>query len=148
MFRNERRPQTLANHKKFVPVFHGFAFGVLLLQLVWSSWQLVRAPGLGTALGVLLALALLVLFLAMRVFALGVQDRVIRLEERLRLERLLPADLRPRVGELDTGDLVALRFASDAELPELVRAVLDGRLRGRDAIKRAIRDWRPDYCRI
>jgi hypothetical protein len=90
---------------------------------------------------------LLIVFFAMRVFALAVQDRVIRLEERLRLERLLPADLRGRIPELTTAQLVALRFASDGELAELVRAVFAEKLVDRRAIKQRIREWRPDYER-
>jgi hypothetical protein len=78
----------------------------------------------------------------------GVQDRVIRLEERLRLEKVLPADLQPRISELTTKQLVALRFASDEELPELVRRVLGGELTERNDIKRAVRSWRADHQRI
>lgn len=147
MFRFERRPQSFANHGKIVPVYHGLAFAILLVNLGYCSVELWRAPGFAAALGLALALALLILFFAMRVFAISVQDRVIRLEERLRLERLLPADLRARIPELGIPQLVALRFASDGELVELVRAVLAEKLVDRRAIKRRIRDWRPDYDR-
>ena len=147
MFRYERRPQSLANHAKIVPIYHFVGFGVLLVNLGWTGLRLWRDPGFATVLQLCLGVALLILFLAMRVFALAVQDRVIRLEERLRLERLLPADLRARIPELATGQLVALRFASDAELPELVRTVLTEKIADRRAIKRRIREWRPDYER-
>ena len=147
MFRFERRPQSFANHGKIVPVYHVLAFGILLVNLGYCALQLWRAPGFASGLGLALACALLILFLAMRVFALAVQDRVIRLEERLRLERLLPADLRARIPELQIPQLVALRFASDGELVELVRAVLTEKLVERREIKRRIRDWRPDYER-
>lgn len=83
-----------------------------------------------------------------RRFALGVQDRVIRLEERLRMERLLPDELKSRIENLTTGQLIGLRFASDAELPALVRRVLDGELTDRKAIKQAVEDWRADHQRI
>ena len=83
-----------------------------------------------------------------RRFALGVQDRVIRLEERLRMEQLLPEDVRGRIGELTTDQLIGLRFASDAELSGLVRRVLDGELTDRKAIKQAVGDWRADHQRI
>ncbi len=146
MFRFERRPQTLANHAKLEPAYHFVAFGILLVNLGWSALELWRAPGFASALQLALAVALLILFFAMRVFALAVQDRVIRLEETLRLERLLPPELRARIPELCVPQLVALRFASDAELPELVRATLDEKLE-RGAIKRRIRVWRPDYQR-
>ena len=87
------------------------------------------------------------IFLARR-FALGVQDRVIRLEERLRMERLLPADLKGRIEELTTDQLIGLRFASDGELPGLVRRVLDGEFEDRKAIKQAVESWRADHQRI
>jgi len=147
MFRFERRPQSFANHAKLVPIYHGLAFAILLVNLGYGALQLWRAPSFAAGLGLALAFALLILFFAMRVFALAVQDRVIRLEERLRLERLLPADLRARIPELQIPQLVALRFASDGELVELVRAVLAEKLVERRAIKRRIRDWRPDYER-
>src|SRR5258706_15999217 len=147
LFRYERRPQSLANHAKIVPVSHFLAFGILLVNLGHGVLQLWRAPGFATSLQLGLALALLILFLAMRVFALAVQDRVIRLEERLRLERLLPEDLRARIPELSIGQLVGLRFASDGELVELVRTVFAEQLRDRRAIKQRIRNWRPDYER-
>jgi len=147
MFRFERRPQSFANHGKLVPIYHVVAFGILLVNLGYTALRLWRAPDFAAGLGLAMALALLILFFAMRIFALSVQDRVIRLEERLRLERLLPADLRARIPELSIPQLVALRFASDAELPELVRAVLAEKLVERRAIKRRIREWRPDYER-
>jgi hypothetical protein len=98
--------------------------------------------------GVLLAIALLVMAFLARLFALGVQDRVIRLEERIRCERLLPEDLKPRIGEFTTVQMVGLRFASDAELPSLARKVLDGKVNDRKAIKQMVQNWRADYQRI
>lgn len=147
MFKFERRPQTYANHAKFEPLYHVAAFGILLANLGWSVRNAVVVGGIDAFLSVALAVALLILFFAMRVFALSVQDRVIRLEERLRMERLLPADLHPRIPEFTPRQLVALRFASDAELPDLVRWVLADRVTDRDAIKRRIRDWQPDHLR-
>ncbi len=97
--------------------------------------------------GVVLAAAFVVLVLWARQFALAVQDRVIRLEERLRYERVLPADLQARSGELTLGQIVSLRFASDAELPALARKVLDEKLTERKAIKQLIKTWKPDYQR-
>jgi hypothetical protein len=82
-----------------------------------------------------------------RGMALKVQDRVIRLEERLRFERMLPTDMHSRIGEFTTDQLVALRFASNAELPELARKVLDENVKGRKEIKRMIKTWRPDFLR-
>lgn len=147
MFKFERRPQTYANHAKFEPLYHVAAFGILLANLGWSVRNAFVVGGIDAFLSVALAVALLILFFAMRVFALSVQDRVIRLEERLRMERLLPADLHPRIPEFTPRQLVALRFASDAELPTLARDVLTNKIEDPREIKRRIREWRPDYLR-
>ncbi len=140
--------QNFANHAKFVPSFHFFAVPVFLINFVWS---LFRLKNLGISFegifGVILAAAFVVLVFRARLSALAVQDRVIRLEERLRYERVLPADLQARSGEFTTGQFVSLRFASDAELPALARKVLDERLTQRQAIKQLIKSWKPDYLR-
>ena len=140
--------QNFKNHGKFVPVFHFFAVPVFVVNLVWSFFRL-RTLGFSFAgiFGVLLAGALVVLVFEARLFALAVQDRVIRLEERFRYERVLPADLQARSGEFKIGQIVALRFAGDAELPALARKVLDEKLTERKAIKQLIKCWRPDYQR-
>lgn len=96
---------------------------------------------------VILALAILLGFLTLRMATLTVQNRVIRLEERLRYQRLLPADLQPRIDDFTVTQLVSLRFASDAELPALARKVLDDKLNDRKAIKQLIKNWKPDYLR-
>jgi hypothetical protein len=120
----------------------------MVINFVWSLFRL-RTLGFSFAgiFGVLLAAALVVLVFYARLFPLAVQDRLIRLEERLRCERLLPADLRPRIGEFSADQLVALRFACDAELPLLARKVLDEKLTERKAIKKLIKNWKPDYQR-
>jgi hypothetical protein len=105
-------------------------------------------PSFITAWNLVVALALGGLAWYARINALVVQDRVIRLEERLRLERLLPDDLKPRIGELSVAQLAALRFAGDSELAGLVRQIVDENLSDRDTIKRRIRDWRPDHLRV
>ena len=140
--------QTVEKHARYVPLFHGWTFGLLLLNLVWAIIQLVRLPSVGSVIGLGFAVAVILTAFFARAFAVGVQDRVIRLEERMRLTELLPADLRPRIGELTTRQLVALRFASDAELPGLVRRVLSEELRDKNAIKRLIVTWRPDHARV
>src|SRR5215813_10940016 len=113
------------NHVRVVPPFHFFVLPVLALNAVWSIVRVVRGGfSFDGAVWILTAFAILLAVLFGRMFALGVQNRVIRLEERLRMERLLPADLKPRIGEFSCGQLIALRFASDAELPELARKVL------------------------
>jgi uncharacterized membrane protein YciS (DUF1049 family) len=140
--------QTFTNHTKVFPPFHFFVLPVLVINLgiqiyrmktFWFSYT--------TILGVLIALALILGFLSARRFALSVQDRVIRLEERLRYQLLLPADLQPRIEEFAVSQLVALRFASDTELPALARKVLDEKMLERKAIKRLVKYWKPDYLR-
>ena len=139
--------QNYANHVRKLPPLYIAAAAVLIINLLWTIYVAVRNVAFGTVLQVLLVASLLVLFVFARTFALTVQDRLIRLEERMRMERLLPADLRPRIGEFTVKQLVGLRFASDAELPALAREVLDGRLTELDAIKRAVKDWRADWQR-
>lgn len=141
------KTQTFENHARIVPGFHRVVLPILLLNLVWAGYRLVRGPSLGWAVSFLLALGLIVLAIQARVFALTVQDRVIRLEMRLRMQEVLPAELRPRIPEFSVGQLVALRFASDAELPSLARKVLEEKLADRKAIKKLIRDWQADYLR-
>jgi hypothetical protein len=140
--------QSIANHTKYVPAFHFFAVPILITNFVWSLFRL-RTLGFSFAgvFGVLLAAALVVLVFLARLFALAVQDRVIRLEEWLRYERVLPADLQSRSGELEIGQIVSLRFASDAELPTLMRKVLDDKLTNRKTIKQLIKQWKPDFQR-
>jgi uncharacterized membrane protein YciS (DUF1049 family) len=140
--------QNLANHTRLVPPFHFFVLPVLAINLVGQIYSWVRLGfSLSRILPILVALALLLGFLSVRLMALRVQDRLIRLEERLRYERLLPADLQPRIGEFTVSQLVSLRFASDAELPALARKVLAEKLDNRKAIKQLVKEWRPDYLR-
>ena len=142
--------QNLANHTKFFPLFHFFVLPVLLvnlgIQIYWLK-ELWNTFTFRSIFNVLLALALIAGFLSARRFALAVQDRVIRLEERLRYQRLLPADLQPRIEEFSVAQLVSLRFASDAELPALARKVLDEKMQERKAIKQLVKNWKPDYLR-
>jgi len=143
-----QKPQNLQNHVRLVPLFHMFVLPVFLINLVGSIIHLVRAGiSYGSVMGVLMALALFMLAFFARVFALTVQDRVIRLEMRQRLAEILPADLRPRILEFSPGQLVSMRFAGDAELPALARKVLDEKLENRKAIKQLIKDWQGDYLR-
>ena len=140
--------QSFQKHTKWFPPFHFFVMPVFTINLGWSIYRW-RAAGYSVDgfESVVMAAALVVFMFTARLMALRVQDRVIRLEERLRCERLLPADLRPRIGEFTTGQLVALRFASDGELPELARKVLDEKLTERKAIKQQVKNWRADYLR-
>ena len=142
------KPQNLQNHARFVPPFHMFVLPVLLLNIGWTIYHLVKTGiSFESVLGVLMAFALITLALFARLFALTVQDRVIRLEMRMRLAEILPADLQPRIPEFTVAQLVSLRFASDAELPGLARKVLDEKMNGRKAIKQLVKDWQGDYLR-
>jgi len=140
--------QNFANHAKTVPAFHLFVLPVLFLNIGWSVYRWKMSLwSLDVAICVLTSVAILMGFMLARMFALSVQDRVIRLEERLRCERLLPQDLQARIVEFEPGQLISLRFASDAELPGLARKVLDEKMKDRKAIKQMIKNWRPDYLR-
>lgn len=144
---SERKPQALANHGKFDEPFHFFIIPILFGNLGCAVYFLFRHPGYGRGWMVVVALALLVLAFKTRIYSLKLQDRVIRLEERLRLSLLLPEPLRGRIPELREDQLVALRFASDAEIPSLVERTLGEKLSRKD-IKKLIQNWRPDYFRI
>jgi len=143
----EKPPQNYANHRKFVPLYHFVLFAVLVVNLLWCVLRAVRGFSFETAWGVVMALALLVISFFLRGFPLTVQDRVIRLEMRLRLREILPTDLRGRILELTPDQLIGLRFASDAELPDLVRETLSNNIKDRDVIKRKVRDWQADHLR-
>ena len=144
--------QSFATHRRFVPAFHFVTVGILVINLIWQLFRLIRplpgVPFFDSLLNAAVAAALGLLAWYSRTFPLRAQDRIIRLEERLRLERLLPADLKPRIGELRTGQLIALRFAGDEELPELTRTILDKGIRGQDEIKKLVRSWRADHLRM
>ncbi len=139
--------QSYANHTRWFPLFHFFALPVLLINVLWSAWQVVQAPSLGATWGLVVAAALAGAVLASRLMALAVQDRLIRLEMRLRLRTLLPADLHARILDLTPDQLVGLRFASDRELSDLVHQVLGGTLKSSTDIKKAVQDWQGDYLR-
>ena len=138
--------QSYTRHRRNRPIYW-FVYAVFAADFVWAASRFIRAPSFELALAVLTAVALIVLAFYARIFALTVQDRVIRLEMRLRLRELLPADLQPRIHELTRGQLVALRFAGDRELPALARRVLDERLQDKKAIKALIQEWQADHLR-
>src|SRR6188474_471341 len=140
--------QSLRNHARIVPAYHYFVFGAFTINLVQSVMNLVGAPSFRTVAGVLTAAALIVLAFYARVFALKAQDRVIRLEMRLRMRELLPADLQPRISEFTPRQLVAMRFAGDAELPDLAAKVLAGNVQDTKTIKSMIKDWQGDFLRV
>jgi hypothetical protein len=140
--------QNFSNHVKYVPVFHFFLAPAFTINLAFAIHRL-WASGFSWdgLIGLLTATALIIFLFLMRISVLKVQDRVIRLEERLRMERLLPDDLKLRIPEFTSGQLVALRFASDAELPALARKVLTEKIVAGKVIKQMIQVWRPDHLR-
>ena len=140
--------QNFANHTKFFPPFHFFVLPVFIFNFGWSIYRLKAWNySIDGIIAVVVAFALLLGFLTARVATLKVQDRVIRLEERLRLASLLGESLRPRIGEFTESQLIGLRFASDAELPALAARALSEKLSCAE-IKKAVQQWRPDYWRV
>ena len=143
----EKKPQTFANHSRYDPLFHFFVLPVFGLSTLAAIVLFLWHPSLHSAWLFVLLAAATVAVTKIRLYALRVQDRVIRLEERLRLASLLPESSRSRIPELTEGQLVALRFASDAELPRLAERALAEKFSRAD-IKKAIQTWRPDYWRV
>jgi len=141
-------PQSLESVSRYVPGFHFFAGGLTLVNLIWALVRFGMTPSAATGQFLLLALILPLLFWYVRAFPVGVQDRVICVEERLRLTRLLPDELHSRIPEFSPGQLIALRFASDAELPALAQRVLKEQVRSRRAIMALVQQWRADHRRI
>jgi hypothetical protein len=141
------KPQSLQNHARRHPIFHFVLLPIFFINVIFTIVTLVRKPAWLTAWGVVMALALLILLFLVRMNPVKVQDRVIRLEERLRLATLLPDPLRARIPELSGRQLVALRFASDKEIPALVHKTLSENLKPTE-IKRAIVEWRADTWRV
>jgi len=139
--------QTYKTHTRFFPPFHFFVVPVLAVNFLNTLRHLWLTPTRNTTWTAIVAAALLMLAFLARVMALTVQDRVIRMEMRQRLRESLPPALCARINELTPRQLVALRFASDAELADLVREVLDGKLATSKEIKRRVKDWQGDWLR-
>ena len=142
------KPQSYKSHRRYIPVYHFFVLPIIAINVVVEAVRLARFPTLYHAWVLLVAVALAVFVNFPRFMSARVQDRVIRLEERMRLGRLLPEELQGRIDDLRPSQLVALRFASDEEVPGLARRVFDGELTKSDQIKKEIRTWRPDYLRM
>ena len=143
----EKVPQTLANHGKFDPLFHFVVLPVFVFAAIGGTIHFLWRPSFHTGSFFVISVAAVIAVFKIRLYALKVQDRVIRLEERLRLNMLCPEPFRSRIPELSEGELVSLRFASDAEVPALAQRALVEKLSRAD-IKKAIRTWRPDYWRV
>ncbi|MEZ5289601.1 MAG: DUF6526 family protein [Vicinamibacterales bacterium] len=136
--------QTFATHRKFVPLFHYFTLPILIGNVLVAGYGVYLAPGGAAVWQLLVAVALFFGALFARVFALAAQDRVIRLEERLRMREVLPAALQPRIMDFTREQIIGLRFASDAELPDLAAAVLRDNVQKRDDVKKMVKSWRAD----
>jgi hypothetical protein len=141
-------PQTFASHTRWHPPFHFFVVPVLLINIIWSIVLFVKAPGWNSGWWIVVSLALLVMATLVRLNSLKVQDRLIRLEERLRYQQILSPTLVQQAMTLEPGQMVALRFAGDDELEELVGAALAGKFSKNSEIKRAIKHWRADTFRV
>jgi len=143
----QKSPQTFENHARLIPAYHFVAFPLFAINVFYALYKVVTAFSWGNLVAFGVALALILLFFVARVMVLSVQDRVIRLEETLRMRALLPPDLQPRIADLTVRQMVALRFAPDSELADLTRKVLDEKLQDQKAIKKLIRNWRADFQR-
>jgi hypothetical protein len=141
------QPQTYANHVRLVPAYLA-ALLLLIVNAGWSLFDLTRGFTIASLRAAVVAVALVLVALYARSFALRAQDRIIRLEMRLRLREVLPPELHPRIAELTINQLVALRFAGDRELPGLVTRVLTDGLEDRKVIKQLVTDWQADDLRV
>ena len=147
--------QNFENHAKVVPAYHYLTFPMLALPTLYLGYGVVTdfsfadlVSTLPLLVSFIFSVGVVFLFFFARVFALGVQDRVIRLEERMRMEKLLPEDLKHRIPEVTTEQMIALRFASDEELTGLVFTALSEGISDRKTLKQAIKNWRADNQRI
>jgi hypothetical protein len=141
-------PQNFANHTRWHPPFHFFALPVMLINFFWAVVMFVKAPSWNSGWWIVVALALAMLTFFVRTNSLKVQDRIIRLEERLRYQQVLSPSLAQQISALTPGQIVALRFAADEELEELVSAVTAGKFVKTKDIKQAIKNWRADHFRV
>jgi cell division protein FtsL len=140
--------QSYENHAKFVPLYHYVLLPLLLVNVLVTAYQAWRQPSLLAGWAIVTAVAFMGTALFARTFALKAQDRVIRLEERLRMRELLTPDQKAQVNDFSTDQLIALRFAGDAELPHLAATVRRDNIQRRDAIKKMVKHWRTDDCRM
>ena len=140
-------PQSFEKHTRWDPFFHFFIIPVAAITFIWVAVNTYKNPSAWTAWQLVVAVALVIAVFKIRLYSLKVQDRVIRLEERLRLASLVTTEFRPRINELSERQLIALRFCSDEELAGLAARTLSEKLTGKD-IKKQIKTWRADQFRI
>lgn len=143
----DRPVQNAQNHTMFDPPFHYFLLPVLAVGLGKAVWELIKGVNPNTIFGLIWTLAIIVIAFKARIYALKVQDRLIRLEEQMRMQRVLPPAMHAKIGQLNEDQFVGLRFAGDAELPALVEKALANNWKRAD-IKKEIQNWRPDYFRV
>ena len=141
-------PQNFENHTRWHPAFHFFILPVMLINFFWAVVMFVKAPGWNSGWWIVVSVALLMLTTFVRTYSLKVQDRLIRLEEKLRYQQVLSPALAQQTSNLTVGQTVALRFAADEELEELINSVLSGKFVKTKDIKRAIKQWRADNFRV
>jgi hypothetical protein len=140
--------QTYQNHVRYYPLFHFVLTPILAFNLLYQAVRLYQEPSLDRTIWVVMCLVFILMILAARAQALKVQDRVIRLEEKLRYKEVLSAEMAAKAANLPLGQIIALRFASDEELPELAERTLNGEFQKPKEIKFAVRNWRGDYLRV
>lgn len=143
-----KEAQNYRNHVRWFPPFHFVLAPLMAANLIYWAVRLYQEPGWDHAALVILSVSLIFLMLIARLFALKNQDRIIRLEESLRYSRLLTPELKERAGDLRLSQIIALRFASDEELPSLLERTLSGELKTQKDIKLAVKDWRADHHRV
>lgn len=143
-----KETQNFQNHARWYPLVHFVITPLLFVNLIWQIVRFSQEKTLDRGESLMMAVVFILMSLAARLQALKAQDRVIRLEEKLRYKDILSADLFEKTGNLKTGQIIALRFASDTELPELVQRTLNGEFSSNKEIKQAVKNWRGDYLRV
>ena len=141
-------PQTFANHTRWQPPIHYFVLPVMMINVFWTTIVFVKEPNRNSGWAIMVSLALLTLLFYVRLNPLKAQDRIIRLEEKLRYQKVLSPAVCEQASALSPGQIIALRFAGDDELEELVSAVLAGKFAKDSEIKQAIKHWRADTFRV
>lgn len=144
---SESASQNLKNHGRLDPSFHIVTFLLFLVNLIVATVYMVHHMSFYSVWLVVLSLLVIVPILKVRVYPLKVQDRVIRLEERMRLQALAPAEWHAQIFRLSENQLIGLRFAGDDEVVELAKQALEHKL-NRKQIKERIKNWRADNWRV
>jgi hypothetical protein len=141
-------PQTFKNHVRWYPIVHFVIFPLTIINVIWQIVMLWQGPGWNQAESLLMAIVLVLIVFTARTQSLKAQDRVIRLEEYLRYRGVLPPDLAEKACAFPTGRIIALRFAHDDELAEIVQRIVNGEFATNKELKLAIKNWRGDYLRV